>query len=300
MIGSKIYCQGTINDAGEDVGINAANTPLPELSRILHARSRELRTNAQRQIDEVGNIEAQAIEAAVKRGEEATVAATRPATPDVTGGGLNARIRSREAERVARTADAEQDFIPFHGDQIVDRGPQDLNTGSGRLTASRQALDRGNSAGAAVLKAQEDVISNFTDRGDPRAVFLRGGMGKEFGDIYAREVARLDALDLPTDVAARARVIANEPGAVSADEFMRAINGQTELAPRPQRGTEPRCPICYWRNTTFPPPPPTYRLCVLRTRVANLAICVQENQLHSDLFGILNRLQILGLGLHKM
>lgn len=229
----------TINDAGEDVGINAANTPLPELSRILHARSRELRTNAQRQIDEVGNIEAQAIEAAVKRGEEATVAATRPATPDVTGGGLNARIRSREAERVARTADAEQDFIPFHGDQIVDRGPQDLNTGSGRLTASRQALDRGNSAGAAVLKAQEDVISNFTDRGDPRAVFLRGGMGKEFGDIYAREVARLDALDLPTDVAARARVIANEPGAVSADEFMRAINGQTELAPRPQRGPNP-------------------------------------------------------------
>ncbi len=161
------------------------------------------------------------------------------AADDVTGGGLNARIRSREAERVARTADAEQDFIPFHGDQIVDRGPQDLNTGSGRLTASRQALDRGNSAGAAVLKAQEDVISNFTDRGDPRAVFLRGGMGKEFGDIYAREVARLDALDLPTDVAARARVIANEPGAVSADEFMRAINGQTELAPRPQRGPNP-------------------------------------------------------------
>ncbi len=64
-------------------------------------------------------------------------------------------------------------------------------------------------------------------------------MGKEFGDIYAREVARLDALDLPTDVAARARVIANEPGAVSADEFMRAINGQTELAPRPQRGPNP-------------------------------------------------------------
>ena len=161
------------------------------------------------------------------------------AADDVTGGGLNARIRSREAERVARTADAEQDFIPFHGDQIVDRGPQDLNTGGGRLTASRQALDRGDSAGAAVLKAQEDVISNFTDRGDPRAVFLRGGMGKEFGDIYAREVARLDALDLPTDVAARARVIANEPGAVSADEFMRAINGQTELAPRPQRGPNP-------------------------------------------------------------
>ncbi len=64
-------------------------------------------------------------------------------------------------------------------------------------------------------------------------------MGKEFGDIYAREVARLDALDLPTDVAARARVIANEPGAVSADEFMRAINGQTELAPRPQREPNP-------------------------------------------------------------
>ena len=77
----------TINDAGERVGINAANTPLPELSRILHARSRELRTNAQRQIDQVGDIEAQAIEAAVKRGEEATFrasAAARSPAPTTT------------------------------------------------------------------------------------------------------------------------------------------------------------------------------------------------------------------------
>jgi hypothetical protein len=111
----------TFNAAGERVGINAAQTPLPELSRILHARSRELRVAAERQIDQLGDIEAQAIEAAVRRGQEAQT--VRAATPDVqkalddavvaaSGGKRNASLQMSQVFEDAFNPKFNFDFSP--------------------------------------------------------------------------------------------------------------------------------------------------------------------------------------------